>query len=470
MRTLLKALIFLLIVELIHPLDKYEVLKETLQESPRRTGAINLVNGDRLYFSSGNFSLEILSQNFKKIGILRFNRKIAAFSVCDLHNDGTLHVLTLERDNISDYIWDGKKFSRPKVLLEGEFLAPLFLRYVENIDLGGDIDNDGDYDLILPEISGNYGIYKNNGESFELIRTLPFQGNGIFTDRLWKNSEQRSNYIKAEVRIPKFVLLDFNNDGLIDISFRERANVNYYLTRPGKEEAEPNFFIRRRSVYYPVNFNSLYNEASDFADLDGDGDYDLMISVVKGLGLNIHSEVHIFWNDGTVPQVKGHISEDIAGGFFSAFPVSANGKTFLLMPVADVGMNFFFNYIVQRKIIINAAFYQATKTSLEKVQDYNVSFHSEGMLFPGFSIYDFDQDGYSDFALGHKIETLNIYEGNEKMKKSKELEINVPSYGIIRSLPPYKGRGEAVIYLPQTIPGYNVKDVYLLRFTNSEQH
>ena len=125
----------------------------------------------------------------------------------------------------------------------------------------GDLDDDGDLDLLVGESSGTINFYRNEGSTaeprFELV------------------SDEWAG-IKAERRSAP-ALADLDGDGDLDLLLgTEREGVRLWLNEGGR--SEPHF----------VEMESLlsFSEASPFtvpspADLDGDGDLDL---VVGGLG------------------------------------------------------------------------------------------------------------------------------------------------------------------------------------------
>jgi hypothetical protein len=144
----------------------------------------------------------------------------------------------------------------------------------------GDLDGDGDIDLLVGE-SGNYTslfkYYKNNGTStvpnFGTSQTSPF---GL--------AAPTSYFISP-------VLVDIDDDGDLDIFASSYYGIDYY-ENTGTATAP---MFAAPDTANPFGINSIYNTSIDFADMDDDGDLDVFLGDLYNDG-----EIQYFENTGTV--------------------------------------------------------------------------------------------------------------------------------------------------------------------------
>ena len=123
----------------------------------------------------------------------------------------------------------------------------------------GDLDNDGDYDMLRSTYYGNHLYYENTGSktmpSFAMPNTNPFGLSGLN-------------------EITNSVFIDLDDDGDLDLMSGDYLGDFYYYENTGTNAA-PQFGAPTKNPYGLAN-SSNYINICDFADIDGDGDLDLM--------------------------------------------------------------------------------------------------------------------------------------------------------------------------------------------------
>ena len=147
---------------------------------------------------------------------------------------------------------------------------PFGLQDSPNIEFSaiGDIDNDGDFDLINCSLS--YGSYYSN--------FLFIENTGSSTSPTFSSSQANTFGIPSASGIPIPSLTDLDNDGDLDIIFGEYVNyAGQFSYNENTGTANTAQFSTPVSNPYGLN-GSLFNSPPtlEFEDLDGDGDLDLL--------------------------------------------------------------------------------------------------------------------------------------------------------------------------------------------------
>ncbi|MDA9774397.1 T9SS type A sorting domain-containing protein [Saprospiraceae bacterium] len=189
----------------------------------------------------------------------------------DFDNDGDQDLIYVGYANPFDatavlYLNDGNGlFELSSAILEGAGYS--------TIDIA-DIDNDNDLDILIAG-QGMFGVstdlYLNDGSAnFTLVPNSPFP-----------------DMLSGEVKFA-----DFDGDGDQDI-FMLGINSSWTaaITELFKNDGNGNFEIVDDSPIIKV-----YQGASDFSDIDNDGDLDLVVTGV--LGSNFESSTNLYLNDG----------------------------------------------------------------------------------------------------------------------------------------------------------------------------
>lgn len=198
--------------------------------------------------------------------VIKINASGATASLADFDGDG-------DYDLISGN-WDGKFIYFKN---EGTTAVPIFKQTAapfSNIDVGSystpvfvDIDNDGDYDIVSGAMDGKVYLYINN--------------NGTFT----QNTTMFGSIDIGWSSVPSFA--DLNGDGHLDllVGAETGSQTKFYLNDGN------NVFTENSTMFSGVTFPN-YGKPT-LADIDNDGDYDLIIGDNWG-------SIRYYRNNGTV--------------------------------------------------------------------------------------------------------------------------------------------------------------------------
>ncbi|MCX6640925.1 MAG: T9SS type A sorting domain-containing protein [bacterium] len=142
-----------------------------------------------------------------------------------------------------------------------------------------DFDADGDYDLFAGQGSGHICYYENTGSPTNFEFTL-------VTDYF-------SNIDVGTASDP--VLCDIDDDGDYDLFIGELNGHLWYYRNDGTPQ-QYNFTLVSN---YWLGIYVVEKAASEFCDIDGDGDYDLFVGREPNLGDPTHGDVFYYENVGT---------------------------------------------------------------------------------------------------------------------------------------------------------------------------
>ena len=210
----------------------------------------------------------------------------------DLDGDGDVDLVLSRLDSFAVLLADGQgNYVRSTY---GQ-LDPEAFHHYEDVELG-DVDGDGDFDVILPN------ILDDQAPSPGYVTVGINDGSGALTNVLVSNvTETHGNLVDSTVG-------DVDGDGAADVLVLDRE----LLVMRGDGTGA---FTQGESIPLPPGFGipsfTPTVDAVRFTDVDGDGDADIVVSGAE----------EIFEEEGMVAVLLG----DGAGGFVgSAYPVGTS--------------------------------------------------------------------------------------------------------------------------------------------------
>lgn len=160
---------------------------------------------------------------------------------------------TITKGNTLSYYWERKSSSSFDSVDVGNFSSPEF----------GDLDDDGDYDLVMGEEGGALAYYNNTGNPFVPIWTLE--------PSMFASVGDLGNNTAPD-------LTDLDNDGDLDLTIGVRDGVLFYYENTGTPSSAS--WTNNSAMYSGLDAGDY--SAPKLADLDGDGDFDLSIGEEYG--------------------------------------------------------------------------------------------------------------------------------------------------------------------------------------------
>ena len=189
-------------------------------------------------------------------------------SLVDLNNDGDLDII--HPNNVGDFYYFENVGTPTVYIFENIFANPFSLSSngVMNAATLGDLDGDGDLDVLTGDNDGDFAFYENIGTSsapeYSAFQSNPFSLTNIGSSSIF----------------PEFV--DLDADGDLDIMTGEGFGQLMYFENIGTALA-PSFGPMQTNPFSIVT-TGLWSSRPTFGDLDGDGDLDILNgSVNQGL-------------------------------------------------------------------------------------------------------------------------------------------------------------------------------------------
>lgn|SRR5574343_33406 len=192
------------------------------------------------------------------------NTSYGGLALVDLDNDGDLDILQGQYYGVIDYFQNTGTATNPSYALPQTNPFGLDSSMYISLPAAADLDNDGDFDLLVGEAYGNLSYFENTGTAtaptFTAPITNPFGLVAVYG-----------------IAAPTFA--DLDNDGDMDLLVGEYyGNMQYY-----ENTGTPSTPSFAAPVTNPFGITAAYIIAfPTFADLDLDGDLDLMVGEYYG--------------------------------------------------------------------------------------------------------------------------------------------------------------------------------------------
>ena len=291
----------------------------------------------------------------------------------DLDNDGNLDLLVGEyygaitkfKNNGSGDFAAGVKVQAGENDISGRWSAPAF----------ADLDYDGDLDLYVGEMYGTLSVYENNAGCF--IANEKFQA---VTDL------KTQNYSHP-------VFADIDGDGDLDLYSGDYNGNIIFFKNTGNKYFATGDTVKAKGY----NINLGYLSTPTFADIDNDGDLDLISGESNGLILVYKNIGSGYLFTGDTLQANGNIItiQNAAPAFAD---LDNNNKTDLYVGTKD-------GYILTFKN--NGSGYDAGDTLCLANND---TLKTNGFANPMF--FDINNDRYQDLIVGDKLGFIVAYKNN----------------------------------------------------------
>ncbi len=331
------------------------------------------------------------------------------FYFVDIDSDGDKDYFTGRGDNfIRFYRNDGSpaspSFTKIADTLKDTAGDPVFSESACN-PVFTDVDADGDEDLISGNSSGSLSFIENTGtpQNFQFtFRTTQWLNiiiiGGGKPGRVNDNRHGASSIDFA----------DIDNDGDKDMIWGDFFSTSlYYLENNGNPSA-PSYFVKYS--FYPSNSDSLVTSGFNmprFTDFDGDGDYDLLVSVLYDP--SVPQSLIYYRNNGTAfsPDFR-----KVTENYFYTADFGIQSSPVFCDIDADGDFDFFAGSA--NNPLGSIHFYENIGTRFSAVYVFRTDMYAgisgELTIAPSFS--DVDSDGDYDLVTGRFDGKLMFYRNN----------------------------------------------------------
>lgn len=285
----------------------------------------------------------------------------------------------------------------------GAAAQPQFQRQRDNfltmLDLGSanmpalaDLDADGDRDLLMGDDRGYFIFYRNTGTA-----QAPFFE--------WE-SDNFQNLHSGRLFIAAPTFVDIDNDGDVDLfSSYYLGRIAFYENRGTPQQAS---FVLVTDAFEGIDVGD--QSTPHFADIDGDGDYDLFSGEAR------RNILYLFENTGNAGQPDFTLRKEIR------FPITIEESVpFTYDWNRDGRLDMFLGNHAGTIV-----YFQGTSQpdSFIFVEDNFAGIDVGFASAPLFT--DLDQDGKIDLLVGERAGGLNFYRGNRSAAAPPQREQHVP--------------------------------------------
>ncbi|MBX2992857.1 MAG: T9SS type A sorting domain-containing protein [Bacteroidetes bacterium] len=267
-----------------------------------------------------------------------------------------------------------------------------------------DIDGDGDFDIISANASGTVNLYRNVGTP-----TLPRYA---FTSGNWENIlifGDTCTTTLAAVQSPAhgaaaYSFADIDGDGDYDMFIGDLFSVGVFHIQNTGTPLLPQ--MQCATAFFPQNepvHTGGFNQTS-FVDIDGDGDLDMFVGTLAGI---VQRDGFIFYRNNGSPTSP--LLQRVTNNFISTIDVGMNANTEFTDIDGDGDQDMFVgNLLGELTFFRNTG--TATLPSFMLVDSFYVRVTNGYYLAPAF--VDIDNDGDVDLFTGMFDGTLKFFRNN----------------------------------------------------------
>ncbi len=235
--------------------------------------------------------------------------------------DSAVDFADIDQDNDNDMILMGKDD-------EGNAYTLLYLNdgYGNySLDQSNELDQMARGDVMFNDVNGDgfvditiVGVKNNNHRVTQIYLN---NGTGVFSENTSAGIE---GYMYADL-----AMADVDGDGSLDVVV-SGIGINGTETALYLNQGNGNFDLVNGTPFVAVSTGAM-----KFADIDGDLDMDLIITG-QGAGLDQETEVYLNDGSGNFSVLSGAISEDIGRGEIDAADIDADGDIDLIISGTEV--------------------------------------------------------------------------------------------------------------------------------------
>ncbi|HSW54984.1 MAG TPA: FG-GAP-like repeat-containing protein [Ignavibacteriaceae bacterium] len=323
------------------------------------------------------------------------------FYFVDIDGDTDLDYFTSNTDQISFYKNEGSANSPFFVLAQDTVFDnegdPIYSEFGSN-PIFVDVDGDGDYDFISGNSAGTLTFFENIGS--------PQNFNLKFITNIWQNIIIIGGIIDDPRHGASSIdFVDIDNDLDLDLFWGDFFSNSLYVIENQGTPTNPQ--MQRVSDIYPINSDSVNTSGFNmprFTDIDGDGDYDLFVSVLYDP--TVPQSLMFYENTGST-QSANHILR--TNDFLKTLDVGNNSAPVFVDIDNDGDLDLFvgslnnpngsLHFLENTGTASNPSFYYSDSSFFNITSDLSVS--------PVFG--DIDNDGDFDLFIGKLNGTIEVY-------------------------------------------------------------